>query len=196
MNTMPHTPWLIVIYWLWLVGLIMAGFYIGWDSGVIPAMIASDRTWLSLLILVVFGMTTLHCGWRSVWLAREAEVLLKPHEGSGMGGDSTTLAAELLAEKLRGQHQIGWFVSGVLIKLGLLGTVIGFVIMLASVGKLESLDITQVQHLMQQMTQGMKIALNTTIFGLVSSILLGMQYLFLDRSADKLVAEAVQRGAV
>jgi biopolymer transport protein ExbB/TolQ len=45
---------------------------------------------------------------------------------------------------------------------------------------------------MQQMTQGMKIALNTTIIGLVGSIFLGLQYLMLDRAADQILVAAVQ----
>ena len=63
--------------------------------------------------------------------------------------------------------------------------------MLGSMTHLNSLDIAQVQTLMSAMTQGMKIALNTTIIGLVGSMLLGLQYLILDRTADKLVVEAI-----
>ena len=102
------------------------------------------------------------------------------------------LTVELLGEELRGQHQVGWFITGLLIKLGLLGTVVGFVMMLGSMTELSSLDIAQVQTLMQQMTQGMKIALNTTIIGLVGSIFLGLQYLILDRTADQILVAAVQ----
>ncbi len=89
---------------------------------------------------------------------------------------------------------MGWFLAGLVIKLGLLGTVIGFVLMLGSVSGLESLDIGDVKQLMQQMTQGMGIAMNTTMVGLVSSMLLGIQYLLLDRSADRFVVETINLG--
>lgn len=101
------------------------------------------------------------------------------------------LHAEVLAESLRGQHQVGWFITGLVIKLGLLGTVIGFGFMLSSVGSIESLEISNMENLMQKMTQGMGIALNTTMFGLVCSIFLGVQYLFLDRSADGVAVETI-----
>ena len=101
------------------------------------------------------------------------------------------LHAEVLAETLRGQHQVGWFITGLLIKLGLLGTVIGFGFMLSSVGSIESLEISNMESLMQKMTQGMGIALNTTMFGLVCSMFLGIQYLFLDRSADGVAVETI-----
>ncbi|MEW8398789.1 MAG: hypothetical protein AB2707_21750, partial [Candidatus Thiodiazotropha sp.] len=64
--------------------------------------------------------------------------------------------------------------------------------MLAPVAELESFDLSDIQGLLQRMTTGMGVALNTTLMGLGCSMLLGMQYLMLDRAADRLVAEAVQ----
>ena len=96
-----------------------------------------------------------------------------------------------MAEQARGQHEAGWFVASSLVKLGLLGTVIGFLLMLAPVTALESFDQSQVQNLLRQMTVGMGVALNTTLLGLVGTLLLGMQYLLVDRAADRLVAQTV-----
>lgn len=101
---------------------------------------------------------------------------------------------ELYAEALAGPHKIGWFVSGVLIKLGLLGTVIGFVIMLSTVSDLDQLDISGVKQLMQQMTQGMGVAMFTTMTGLIGSMLLSLQCLMLERSTDNLVSMTVNLG--
>ncbi len=99
--------------------------------------------------------------------------------------------AQVMAEQAQGQHEAGWFVSGLLIKLGLLGTVVGFVLMLSPVASLESFDLADIQGLLQRMTGGMGVALNTTLLGLTCSMLLGLQYLMLDRAADRLVASAV-----
>jgi len=160
-------------------------------------------------MVAVFLLTCLHCGYRSLFLARQAKVVVAwPNQQAADSKRLITayltelqaiphsqdkqLTAELLGAELQGQHQVGWFVTGLLIKLGLLGTVVGFVIMLGSMTHLASLDIAQVQTLMQQMTQGMKIALNTTIIGLVGSIFLGLQYLMLDRAADQILVAAVQ----
>lgn len=98
---------------------------------------------------------------------------------------------EVLAEQARGPHETGWFVTGLLLKLGLLGTVIGFVLMLGSVSGIESFDVQDVQAVLKNMTVGMAVALNTTLIGLLGSMLLGFQYLLLDRGADKLVADTV-----
>lgn len=206
-----HYPWQTLLHWLWLAGLIAFGLFWAWDSGQLLIMLQTDRTWISLLILILFLATSLHCGWRSAFLSMQTLALEQFHQtGSSKPSrfDQITpllqqlstshdpydrqTSAELLGEQLRGSHHTGWFITATLIKLGLLGTVIGFVLMLASVGKLESLDIDQLQSMMQQMTQGMGIALNTTLMGLIGSMLLGVQYLFLDRSADKLLASAVR----
>ena len=98
---------------------------------------------------------------------------------------------EVLSEHARGQHEMGWFVSGLLVKLGLLGTVIGFILMLRSVLSLGTIEFNDVQGLLGEMTVGMAVALNTTLMGLLTSMLLGLQYLMLDRGADKLIADAV-----
>lgn len=119
-------------------------------------------------------------------------VLTKPNQnGDRTGNRDCQLLAQVMAEQARGQHEAGWFVSGLLIKLGLLGTVVGFVLMLAPVAALESFDLADIQGLLQRMTGGMGIALNTTLLGLSCSMLLGLQYLMLDRAADRLVAAAV-----
>lgn len=102
-----------------------------------------------------------------------------------------TQLADILSERARGQHEMGWFISALCLKLGLLGTVIGFVMMLGSVSTMESLDLSDVQALLSRMTLGMGVALNTTLAGLAANVLLGFQYLMLDRGADKLVSHTV-----
>lgn len=206
---MSKQAWILPLQWLWLFGLLLVSLGLLWDNGILQAMFATDNTYLCPLMVLIFLLTCLHCGYRSLFLAQQAKVvhawphtcalddkiLIKRYLNELQtipNPQDKQLTAELLAEELRGQHQVGWFVTGLLIKLGLLGTVVGFVIMLSSMTDLSSLDIAQVQTLMQQMTQGMKVALNTTIIGLVGSIFLGLQYLMLDRAADQLLVAAVQ----
>ena len=82
-----------------------------------------------------------------------------------------------------------------MIKAGLVGTVIGFVQMLASVSTLESFDISQMQEVLKNMSGGMGVALYTTLIGITGSVALGVQVLLLDRSADRLVANTVRFAA-
>ena len=55
----------------------------------------------------------------------------------------------------------------------------------------ESLEMSDVHALLRSMTLGMGVALTTTLVGVVTSILLGVQYLLVDRGADRFVADAV-----
>lgn len=98
---------------------------------------------------------------------------------------------DVLTERVRGAHALGWHLTDMLVKLGLLGTVIGFMIVMGSVASLESFDIENAQHLMTSMMDGMGVALNTTLFGFVCGMLAGLQYLLLDHAADSLLADAV-----
>ena len=206
-------PWLLTLHWLWFFGLLLMGLVMLWDNGILQFMFATDSTYLCVSMMVIFLLTCLHCGYRSVFLSQQTHALSAWEQNHQCDNPTVMgrylrelqaianpsekqLTAELLSLQLRGQHEVGWFITGALIKLGMLGTVIGFVMMLGSMTHLDSLDIAQVQILMSNMTQGMKIALNTTIIGLVGSLLLGIQYLMLDRTADKLVLEAIHASEV
>lgn len=113
--------------------------------------------------------------------------------GRGVAGSTGEPAnlAEVLAERVRGAHALGWHLTDLLVKLGLLGTVIGFMIMLNSVASLESFDIENAQQLMTTMMEGMGVALNTTLFGFVCGMIAGFQYLILDQAADRFLADVV-----
>ena len=210
---MKQQPWSLTLQWLWFFGLLLMGLAVLWDNGILQFMFATDSTYLCPLMVAIFLLTCAHCGYRSVFLSQQTQALQAWEHGKPVVKTTVMsrylrelqalatpqekqLTAELLSARLRGQHEVGWFITGALIKLGMLGTVIGFVMMLGSMTHLDSLDITQVQTLMSKMTQGMKIALNTTIIGLVGSMLLGIQYLMLDRTADILVLEAIHASEV
>ena len=106
-----------------------------------------------------------------------------------------TLAAnpellETLEDRLKNPHNIGWFCTDIMIKLGLLGTIIGFVLMLGSVVNVSDFDAAAMQNILKQMSSGMGTALYTTFAGLVCSILTAAQFFMLDQAADELVDEA------
>ncbi|MCY0964215.1 MotA/TolQ/ExbB proton channel family protein [Parathalassolituus penaei] len=200
-------PFRIFLQWLLLSTVSFAVLVLLWDLHVLQYLLISDSTRITGLTVLVYLFAAVHGGYRSWFLAREHEALQAALDGRPAsrlvgryllnldeGVAENSVAAEIFAERARGQHQVGWFVTGVVIKLGLLGTVIGFVLMLGSVSQLDNLDISDIKMLMQQMTSGMGVAMNTTLVALVCSILMGLQYLLLDRSADLLVAGGVELG--
>ncbi len=104
-------------------------------------------------------------------------------------GAMQTHLLDALDKRIRGGHKFGWLFADLMLKLGLMGTVIGFILMLGSVTALESYDAKTMQELMRTMSGGMRVALYTTLTGLISGLVLGAQYLFIDRYADDLLAE-------
>jgi flagellar motor component MotA len=101
--------------------------------------------------------------------------------------DSNTDLIEVYESKLKRPHEIGWFSADIMIKLGLLGTIIGFIFMLASVANITDFDVTSMQKILKHMSIGMGTALYTTLAGLVCSMLAASQYYMLDNSVDKLM---------
>jgi len=93
---------------------------------------------------------------------------------------------EIFADKLSSESKIGSFVSDALFKLGLLGTIIGFVLMLQPISSLNSFDEIAIKNALTSMTAGMSIALFTTLAGLVGGLLLKIQYYFLESATSYL----------
>lgn len=214
-----QSPYKVFLYWLLLAGVFSFFIFLSWDLGFLNTLFAQDITRISSFIFFLFVLSSIYCCYRSWFLscqsatftqlkAASCDDVLPLSASSFSGGASPVRAyisgvalgksesdkvilAELLSETLKGSHQVGWFVAALVIKLGLLGTVVGFVLMLSSISGIEELDISDIKELMQQMTQGMGVAMNTTMIGLISSMLLGVQLLLIDRCADGLIVEVV-----
>jgi hypothetical protein len=109
----------------------------------------------------------------------------------GQGRLDQTLLLRSLADRLRGSNGFGSFASDTIMKLGLLGTIIGFIIMLAPIAGLDASDKSMMKSSMGLMSDGMAVAMYTTLAGLVGSILLKIQYYMLDTATAKVFSRAV-----
>jgi hypothetical protein len=102
-----------------------------------------------------------------------------------------TLLLRRFAGDLRGSNAFGAFAGDTLMKLGLIGTVIGFIMMLAPIAGLDAGDRGSIKSSMTLMSDGMAVAMYTTLVGLVGSILIRIQYYLLEDATAKLFAFAV-----
>ena len=109
----------------------------------------------------------------------------------GFGQIDQTLLLRALADRLRGSNGFGAFVSDMLMKLGLLGTIIGFIIMLAPIATLDAADKVAMKSSMGLMSDGMAVAMYTTLAGLAGSILVRIQYYMLDVATQRVFSDAV-----
>jgi biopolymer transport protein ExbB/TolQ len=94
-----------------------------------------------------------------------------------------TLLLRGLADKLRSPMQFGAFAGDALLKLGLLGTIVGFILMLFPLASLENFDAASMKSSMKVMSGGMAVAMYTTLAGLIGSILVKAQYYILDNAS-------------
>lgn len=211
-----------------LVGLVLFGFFVLSDRGWLSIALESDRSYISYVILLLYGVLSLHWLVLVKQLATDTKAVddlntrindLKPGglsvDGRGVSIEGEPVAPgicadylqelfqksqrhttnqlehnlllEVLAERLMSRYAFGHWAADMLLKLGLLGTILGFIMMLSPVGELTDFDPNVLQQLLGQMSGGMAVALYTTMAGLVTSTLLGLQYEMLDTAASRLV---------
>jgi len=215
-----------LLLWMIFTGLSIFAVFLLWRYGLIHLMVASDRTYISSLIAVLYLITCGHCFWRTRAIAREGEVargchavLSAPDGARALAADARglpgglvadhirslvtkaraqaagridqTLLLRTLADRLRGSNGFGAFVSDTLMKLGLLGTIIGFIIMLAPIATLDAADKAAMKTSMGLMSDGMAVAMYTTLAGLIGSILVRIQYYMLDAATQRVFSDAV-----
>lgn len=95
---------------------------------------------------------------------------------------------EILSNEVKGGQEVGWYVSDIMIRLGLLGTIIGFILMLGSVLNVSAQpSVESVRAILLDMSSGMATALYTTLAGLIASLMLSIQYYLVDRGADRIL---------
>jgi hypothetical protein len=180
------------LFWMWAAAAGLAVFGTWWlqARGWWSRLVDGDPSGISTAILLLTLAVTAWCGRRAWWLQRQARPDSAWRAQHALERNRVPdLAAQLVSERSHGPHETAWWFAAGAIKLGLLGTVVGFIVMATEIGKLPSFDIAQVQTLLKQMTGGMAIALYTTLVGLVANLWMGLQLLMLDRMADRLAAD-------
>lgn len=99
-----------------------------------------------------------------------------------------TLLLRALADRLRSREKVGLFVSEALLRLALLGTAVGFILMLIPIAGLTAFDAESLRKALAGMSSGMAIALNVTVTGIATALLLKLQYFYLDKAIADLFA--------
>lgn len=207
-----------VLKWVLLMALIAMGAVVSYDYGLLSYLFEADRSRITVLIAVLYLGFSAHCLWILVELAREyrralqvkkmlvtatrvpdlprgrglidsylADVIRSREHPSEAEGDAHLLMMSLGAS-FRRRTRIGSYGTDLLYKLGMLGTMVGFVMMLNSMGDMANFDIDTLRGALQEMISGMAVSLLTTIAGLIGGILLRLEY----NIADALVTDISQ----
>lgn len=199
----------IFIYWIYFISLIFIAFYVLGSLGFISNILQADISYISSLITFIVIFYLFQCGYYLNKL-RDAVYFLDKEINSdsnnifimiyrdyqltnNISKDNKTSSQEDFKLKLYEFADNGFFVSDLLLKLGIIGTVIGFIIMLSSLSAIDEMNLSKMNNLLLSMSTGMKVALYTTLTGLIGSILLSIQYNFLESKINVFINKAVNK---
>ena len=212
-SPLPDTPaaataWDPVLRWMIFTGVSLFAAVALWRYGLIRLMVASDRTYISSVIGVLYVGASLHCLAQAIAVSHETAVAARWRDGGATPSRSLvgahlrdlatkarargparldqTLLLRVLGQNLQRGQALGSLASDTLMKLGLLGTIIGFILMLGPIAGLDGDDPVAMRAAMSVMGDGMAVAMYTTLAGLVGSILLKAQYFMVERATASL----------
>ena len=182
---------------------LLGGAYLqGWLDGVLGAHLAE----LSGVIAVVFLHGLVLCGariWRhGVELDGVAAGTPEPESrvgrylahARGAAADSRAIRAGALRLKLTDRIVGVRHVANSLIFLGLIGTVIGFIIALSGVDPQAASEVENVQAMVATLIGGMSVAMYTTLVGAVLYVWLTVSHRILVTGTVDLIAAVIELG--
>lgn len=153
--------------WWLLFTLIVVGTIFAHHGGFFEYLYAKDKSYLSFVILALFYFMSCWCGVKTWNLSRQ----------SGVGELS-----QAQQNHFSRMEEIGWFSSSLCQNVGMIGTVVGFMMMLGNFANVNLNNLATIQGFIAEMGLGMSTALSTTLTGLICSSLLQLQYFNLSQA--------------
>ncbi len=190
-----------------LVNLVaMALVAMAWMEGWVALIHASDPTRLSLVTAGLFLVGLALCGYRiwrvSLELNEVRAPVPAPHSKVGRylalvraaGAEGRSTAAEALRHTLTSRIIAVRQIASTLVVLGLLGTVVGFIISLGGVRPEVAGDAKAVTPMIATLIQGMSVALGNTLVGGLLNLWLIANYHILATGTARLIGAIFERG--
>lgn len=175
-------------------------------QGLVDLVLTSDRTNLSVAIFVVFLGGLGICARKVVQTSRELNQVrdftsLTPSRAGaylaqvrGRSAESRSIHAGLLRFKLSNRIGVVRHIAASLVLLGLVGTVIGFIIALSGINPQHVSDVEAIAPMVSKLIEGMSVALYTTLVGAVLNLWLMVNYHILATGTVKLITALVEFG--
>jgi len=177
-----------------------------WLQGWIKPILATDDTGLCQLIFGVF-LVGLAVSAAKVWrtsrelnackdfnLHVDSRAARYVAEVAGRDSGSRSTLAGMLRLKLSSRVAIVRHLAASLVLLGLIGTVIGFIISLGGVDPQKAGDVSAIAPMVTKLIDGMSVALYTTLVGGVLNIWLSINYNILATGTVNLISEITALG--
>jgi hypothetical protein len=184
----------------------VALFCAAWVKGWIALILAGDSTHQVLLIAAVFAYGLVRCGGKTFATSVEINQLGALSSGppaqleayletvNRQDAQSRAIRASALRMKLMSRISSVRHIANSLVFLGLLGTVIGFIMALSGVDADAASDVESIKPMVATLLDGMSVALYTTLVGAVLNIWLMVNFRLLESGTVALLTAIVDLG--
>ncbi|MBC6439950.1 MAG: MotA/TolQ/ExbB proton channel family protein [Rhodospirillales bacterium] len=179
---------------------------VAWANGLVQRAFEADETNFVVIIDIVFAVGLLLALWRVVWTSRQLNLArsFDPTRRSraatfvarttGKDAQSRQILGSALRLELSQNITIVRHLGASLVFLGLIGTVIGFIIALSGVDPQRAGETEAIGPMVSALISGMSTALTTTLVGGVLNIWLMANYQLLSTGTVRLINTIVELG--
>ena len=183
------------------LGLIGAAWMQGWLDG-----FGERRTWIiSLAIFAVFVWGLALTAFRLLNMNKALRSLSAGQRGKGtpysalferlhaVTTDERALATNMVRMEMGNQIGAIRYIANSLVFLGLIGTVIGFIIGLSGIDASATTDVNKIAPMITELINGMSVALYTTLLGAVLNIWLNVNLRILTDGSVRVLSLLVEK---
>lgn len=158
--------YLLFLQWWLIFTFICVVSIITYHSGLASEIWFKDSSMLSYATFGIFLACSAYCGRLSHQICRKS--------------------CKSMVHSYKSSAEVGWFVSELCLTLGMMGTIVGFIMMLSGFNSLDIQNATTIQSLLSQLGLSMATALYTTIVGLVTGSILKLQFFLVSLEIDRI----------
>lgn len=174
---------------LLLLVLIIFGVWILDERGLLAVVLEGDKSQISTVIACLWIISSIYWLYLSKIISDERnsfenmefknkKLLVSRFFNSLKKNEDKDVLINAFESEFEKKISYGLVASDVALKLGLLGTIIGFILMLKPIADLNSTSPEDLKMALSSMSSGMAVALYTTLTGLIVSTLLRIQFHF------------------
>ena len=174
---------------LLLLVLIIFGIWILDERGLLAIILEGDKSQISKVIAGLWIISSIYWLYLSKTISDERnsfenmefinkKLLVSKFFSSLEKNEDKEVLINAFESEFEKKISYGVVASDVALKLGLLGTIIGFILMLKPIADLNSTSPEDLKIALSSMSSGMAVALYTTLTGLIVSTLLRIQFHF------------------
>jgi len=174
---------------LLLLVLIIFGVWILDERGLLAVVLEGDKSQISTVIGCLWIISSIYWLYLSKIISDERnsfenmefknkKLLVSRFFNSLEKNEDKDVLINAFESEFEKKISYGVVASDVALKLGLLGTIIGFILMLKPIADLNSTSPEDLKMALSSMSSGMAVALYTTLTGLIVSTLLRIQFHF------------------